>query len=109
MVLALLLIGCGIYLLIQTVRMKLTGVIPKGLINIKINLERSHDKEGYIKYMFPRGIIFGAILIVCAAVLLISEFVAVSPFIMLPAELLYIAGIIYYAIISVKAQNRFLF
>ncbi len=109
MVLALLLLGCGIYLLIQTIRMKLTGVIPRGLINIKINLERSHDKEGYIRYMYPRGIVFGAILIVCASVLLASEFVAVSPFIMLASEVLYIAGIIYYAVISVKAQNRFLF
>ena len=109
MVLSLVLIGCGIYLLIQTIRMKQTGVIPRGLINVKINLERTHDKEGYINYMFPRGIIFGAILIVCASVLLASEFVAVSPFIMLASELLYIGGIIYYAVISVKAQNRFLF
>ncbi len=109
MALSIILIVCGVYLLVQTIRMKVTGIIPRGLINIKINLERSHDKEGYIRYMFPRGIVFGIVLIACAAVLLISEFTAVSPFILLAAEILYIAGIIYYAVISVKAQNRFLF
>ncbi|MCR5279604.1 MAG: hypothetical protein K6E19_09215 [Lachnospiraceae bacterium] len=109
MVLTLLLIGCGFYLLYSVIRMKVTGEIPRGLINVKINLDRAHDKEGYIKYIFPRGIIFGIILIASSTVLLLSEFMTVSPYLMLAAELLYFGGIIYYAVISVKAQNKFLF
>ncbi len=109
MALSFVLLACGIYLLVSVIRMKITSTIPKGLINMKINLDRSHDKEGYIKYIFPRGIAFGGILIICAGVLLAGEFVTVSPYIMLAAEVLYLVGIIYYAVISVKAQNKYLF
>ena len=109
MALAFILVACGVYLLVSTIRMKVTNTIPRGLINMKINLERSHDKEGYIKYMFPRGLAFGIILVVCAVILLLSEFRAISPYLMLAAEVLYLVGIIYYAVISIKAQNKYLF
>ena len=109
MALSMILIGCGVYLLYSVIRMKITGEIPRGLINVKINLDRSHDKEGYIKYIFPRGIVFGVIMIASSVVMLVSEFIPVSPYIMLVAEALYIGGIIYYAVISVKAQNKYLF
>ena len=48
-------------------------------------------------------------MIASSVVMLVSEFIPVSPYIMLVAEVLYIGGIIYYAVISVKAQNKYLF
>ena len=109
MVFEIILLCCGVYLLGAVIVMKVTGKIPAGLVNQRIKLERSHDIAGYIKYMFPRGVIFGLLLTVSAAVLFINYFVTVSPYIVLLVQLGYIAGVIYYAVCTIKAQNKFLF
>lgn len=101
----------GIYLLYMIFKMKSTGTIPKGLVNNKINLERSHDIPGYIKYMYVRGIVFGILICVFSGILLYSDLVenSLNSFFIFAVELLYTASIIYYAVVSVKAQNKFLF
>lgn len=101
----------GIYMVYAAIQMKKTGNIPARLISNKINLERSKDIPGFIKFMFPRCFIFGIIMAVCSLILGIRELelISIPAVVALVAEVLYLAAIIYYVIIIVKAQNRFLF
>jgi len=100
----------GIYLVVNTIKMKNTGEIPKALINNKINLERAKDIPGFIVYMYPRGIIMGILICVFSALLIYNDlFGTLNAYVLLVAEVGYIAAIIYYAVICVKAQNKYLF
>lgn len=109
MILDFLLFGCGVYVLVQNIRMKATGKVPAGLINPKVNMESAPDIEGYIKYTYIRGLIFGIILIVFSGIMTLQSFVEVPALLLFISEIMYIGTLIYYAVISVKAQNRFLF
>lgn len=104
------LFACGIYLIIRSILMKKSGTIPNLIVNGKINLERARDKEGYINYMFIRTIVFGALISVSSAFLAISDsgLCAVNPILLLLVQIVYVAALIYFAVVSVKAQNRFL-
>jgi len=99
---------CGIYLMVMTVKMKKTGVIPSGLVSKKINMERAKDIPGYINFMYVRGLIFGLVLSICSAILVYADFNEVSPFIELGVQIIYLGAIVFYAISSSKAQNKYL-
>jgi len=109
MILDFLLFGCGIYVLAQNIRMKVTGKVPAGLVNPKIKLENAPDTEGYINYTFVRGLIFGIVLVVVSGLLILQSFVEISPIVVFAAEVIYIGTLIYYAVVTVKAQNKYLF
>lgn len=109
-VLTLFLFAAGVYLLVNTVKMKNTGTIPQALINNKINLERAKDIPGYIKFMYPRGIAMGIALSLFSALSIYNEFSGtVNVYILFVARIGYAAALIYYSVISVKAQNKYLF
>lgn len=103
-----LLFGYGIYLVYLYVKMKSSGEIPKGLISNKINLQRAKDIPGFIKYMYPRGIVFGLVLSIASFILALNEYVTLPVYFSLTVELTYFVAIVYFAVISIKAQNRFL-
>lgn len=111
MFIEILLIICGGYILIQSIRMKVTGRVVKGLVSDKVKPSENVDTEGYINYMFPRGVVFGTILAIVGTILLVGGFESVTlpDGVILFAEITYIVSLIYYANISIKAQNRFLF
>ncbi len=102
-------VAFGIYMLILDVRMKNEQSIPNFLISSKVNLERVKNKEGYIKYMYPRIAVFGILTIIISTVLFLDNFLSIPTYISWLAYLIYFAVVVYYCIISVKAQNRFLF
>ncbi len=99
----------GVYVLYMVLKMKATGTIPKGLINNKINLERSHDIQGFIKYMYVRGLIFSIVICIFSAFLFYAEYVEVNAILEILVQVIYFAFLIYYAVITVKAQNKYLF
>ncbi len=99
----------GVYLVYMSVKMKATGEIPKQMISNKIKLERAKDIPGFIDFMYLRSIIFGVIICVFSAILIVAEYVEINRWLLIFVQLGYLAGIIYYAIITVKAQNKFLF
>ena len=103
------LIICGGYILYLTLKMKASGEIPPFLVNGKVNLERAKDKPGFIKYMFPKLIVFSLGIIVFAVLSLISDTVELSPYISLASYVIYAGLLIYLGIVSVKAQNKYLF
>lgn len=109
MILDIMLLACGIYIFGQNVRMKMTGKIPKGMINPRVKTENAPDIKGYINYIYIRGAIFGVVLIVMSFMLMLQSFVELPAVLLLLAQLLYIGTLIYYAVISVRAQNKFLF
>lgn len=103
-----LLCGYGVYLVYLYNKMKNTNEIPKGLISNKINLNRAKDIPGFIKYIYPRGMAFAIILTVASFILILDDFYPINYLITLVTELLYFAVIIYFAVISIKAQNKYL-
>lgn len=108
-VLTLVLFICGVYLCVMAVKMKNTGTIPKGLISSKINLDRAKDIPGYISYMYPKSILLGALMCIFSGIILVNDFVSLNAILIVAVHLLYCASIVVYAVISVKAQNKYLF
>ena len=85
------------------------GKIPGFLVSGKVNTDRAKDVPGFIAYMFPRLIFFSIAVTVFCVVSLIGDLYDISPYITVISVVFYIAILIYYCIVSVKAQNRFLF
>lgn len=107
-VIEIILIGFAGYMLFLTLKMKNDRIIPAFFINSRINPDKAKDKEGFINYMVPRLIVFSVCLLCFSLFSLYTEFRPVNPYIALFSNIMYFACIIYYAVISVKAQNRFL-
>ena len=102
-------IFAGVYLIVNSVKMKKEGVIPPALINSKIKQERAKDVPGYIAYMYPKNIVFGGIFALFGAILLFAEFKDINDYIFLVALVVFLAAIIAYAVITSKAINKYLF
>ena len=109
MVLEFVLFGCGMYLLITIIKMKAGGEIPATLVNKRFDVDKHMDKEAYIKYMFPRGLIFGILLSGPSAMMILANFIQLSPYLMLVVQLSYLAGVVYYSVITIRAQKKFIF
>lgn len=99
----------GLYLLYMTVKMKATGEIPSQMVSNKINLDRAKDKEGYIAHMYKVNMIFGILICVLSGVLIYETMRPISQWVHYVANGGYLVGLIVYAVITVKAQNKYLF
>lgn len=104
-----LLIACAVYMVYLTFKMKQTGEIPTFFVNNKVKLENAKDKEGYIAFMFPRMLIFSFFVAAFAVLSILSNYFVFPGVVTLIIYIGYVALLIFYSIISVKAQNRFLF
>lgn len=104
-------IVCGAFFLINTVYMKASGKIPSALINPRIKLERSHDIPGFIKFIFPRGLICSSLVIAGSVIMMLDAggTCSVNPWLYILSELAIIVSWIFFGISSVKAQNKYLF
>lgn len=103
------LFGAAIYMLALTIKMKNTRTIPSFFVNGKINLEKAHDTEGYINCMVPKLIVFCSVLIVFSGINMLSNVIPLPSYIVSVSSIVYFVLIIIYAVISVKAQNKYLF
>lgn len=102
-------LAVGVYFLYNAFKMKASGEIPPFLISNRINLERAHDIPGYIKFMFPHCMIFGFGICAFSAVIILNDYFSINWIFRLICEAGYFADVIYYCIISVKAQKKYLF
>ena len=102
------LLGCAVYILILTIKMKMTREIPSFFVNPKIDLNKAKDKEGFIDYMTGKLVLFSVLLIVFSGVSLLSEYKSLPVFVSVATNVAYVAMLILYAVISVKAQNKYL-
>ena len=104
-----LLFGYGIYLIYLHINMKNTGIIPKTLISNKIDLNKSKDIKGYIEHTYKKGIAFGIILSVCAAIMYFRDyFNTISPWIAIVANIMFFVIMIVYSVVFIKAQQKYL-
>ncbi|MCQ2519604.1 MAG: hypothetical protein MJ107_03625 [Lachnospiraceae bacterium] len=103
------LLGCAVYMLVLTVKMNSSKEIPSFFVSSRIKMENAHDKEGYINYMTPRMYLFCGVLIVFSLISIASKYIFVPPVVTLVINILYFVILILYGVISVKAQNKFLF
>ena len=107
-VIEIVLLGCALYILFMTFRMKATRNIPRFFVNAKIDIEKAKDKEGYIDFMTPRLIVFSLALAAFSGVALLSEFFSLPFYVSIITNVAYIALLVVYAVISVKAQTKYL-
>lgn len=108
-IIEMMLIASGFYILFLDIKMKNTMEIPTYLVSGKINLEAAKDKPGYINYMYPRLIVFSLVIIVFSGLLLVGDFVAIPPILTAVSYIAYVVLLVFFSVISVKAQNKFLF
>ncbi|MCR5720977.1 MAG: hypothetical protein K6G72_01305 [Lachnospiraceae bacterium] len=98
----------GIYLIYMTVKMKASGVIPKQMLSNKINLDRAKDIPGYINHMYKINMIFGILICVLSGILIYENFRPINEWVHIAANAGYLVGLIVYAVIAVKTQNKYL-
>lgn len=98
----------GLYLIYMTVRMKSSGEIPKQMLSNKINLDRARDIPGYIAHMYKINMFFGILICVLSGILIYENFRPINDWVHIIANAGYLVGLIVYAVITVKAQNKYL-
>lgn len=105
-VIEMLLFGYGIYVIFLHIKMKNTGEIPTALVSNRINMASARDIPGYISYTFPRGIVFGVIVSACSAAIYFRSYV--GAIVALAAEIIFLITLIVHAVITIKAQKKYL-
>ena len=98
----------GLYLIYMTVKMKSSGEIPRQMLSNKINLDRARDIPGYIAHMYKMNMFFGILICVLSGVLLYENFRPINEWVHIIANAGYLVGLVIYAVITVKAQNKYL-
>ena len=102
------LLGCAVYILALTIKMKSTREIPSFFVNPKIDLTKAKDKEGFIDYMVGKLFLFSALLILFSGISLLSEYISLPTFVSVITNVAYVAMLVFYAVITVNAQNKYL-
>lgn len=103
---------CGLYLAINGIMMKVNGTINPGVVLSKnVKVDNIKDKEGFIKYMWPKLLICG---LLCAAAGIFNMTFAsmvgegdIYLFIDLGVNALFFVLLIIYGLFAVKAQKLF--
>lgn len=72
----LLILGCGLYCLYQSVQLIRTGTLPSNsiLLSKERPLSQCLDPEGFIAYMKPRFLIFSVLMVLSSLVSILNDF-----------------------------------
>lgn len=98
----------GLYSFYFASAMKRTGTIKAGwMVSRNIQLTECKDIPGYIEYVYPKTIIFAAIVVVMGLVLIIGEALSVHAVSAVSILVLGVTYLIYSSIMS-KAQKTYL-
>lgn len=105
---AAILIG-GLYVIYLTVKMMKTGELKQnGLMSKDVDIKKCKDPDGYIKFIGPKQMLFGALAIFCGVVGLIHDYTgAIGAYMYLVFILLMVVYVVYYAAQSKKAMKMF--
>ena len=103
-------LAAGIYIIYNGVRMKKTGKIEgNGLIGKNINLFKANDTAGFIKTMFPVYLICGGLFTLIGGTMAVLDYTGRAPReIQMPATLALLILCAVLAVVTKKAQDRFL-
>ena len=103
-------IACGIYMAVNGIIMKTKGTINKGLVLPKnITEERLKDKEGFIKYMWPRLLICGVVVTISGFINIILTSIEGMAIADLLINMIFFVVLIIYAVIVSRAQKKFIY
>lgn len=101
--------ACGVYMLYSAYLMKTKGELKVGwLVSKNINLERSKDVPGYIRYMYPRVLIFASCTLVYSIIGLYSTYFSPLGTVQTITFAGFFAIVIWFAYISTKASKKYL-
>lgn len=108
MMVDLLFAGCGVYVLYAWYLMKTKGVVKENiLMSREVSMKRCKDKDGYMKYIAPRILVFGIALTIVGLIGFADDyykFLGIASLIMQGVGL---AVIIYFAVVSKKSIKMF--
>ncbi|MFA9375711.1 MAG: hypothetical protein ACERKZ_03040 [Lachnotalea sp.] len=102
-------LACGVYMLYSAYLMKTKGELKVGwLVSKNIDLERSKDVSGYIKYMYMKVIAFAICTIVYGGIGVYSTYFTSLGMIQGIAFGLFFVMVIWFAFISARATKTYL-
>ena len=105
----LLIAGSGLYLIYTAVIMKTRGEITKGVVISKdVNVERMRDKEGFIRYMYGKMILFGVLTVAVGVWDLINVYVQGPPWISTAAVMGYLVLLLLFGAFTLKGRKKFI-
>jgi hypothetical protein len=104
-----LMLACGIYMLYSAYLMKTKGELKVGwLVSKNINLERSKDVPGYIRYMYPRIVAFSVCTIIYGLIGVYSTYYKPLGMIQIASFAVFFVLVVYFAVVSTKASKKYL-
>ena len=108
-----LVIVCGLYMAYCAVMMKVKGRINSGVVMSRnISENQLKDKEGFIKYIWPKLLCVGLLCAASGAFNLIYSSMEVEPekyaIVELSVNAVFFVLLIVYGVIVVKAQKKFM-
>ncbi|MFI3212214.1 MAG: hypothetical protein R3Y24_02635 [Eubacteriales bacterium] len=101
--------GMGIYIMVQGINMKKTGVIPEGLlVSKKVNLNSIKDKAGFIQYMFLPTMILGVLGLLSGVVGTVNDYMSGLDVITAILSGLFLIALIAFYVMDIKAQKKYI-
>ncbi len=103
------LVGCGLYMAYMAYLMKAKGELKAGwLVSKNIDLSKSKDLPGYIKYMFGRTIFFAICTTAYGLLGMYDMYVSSLENVIMLAMLVFFALLLWFAYESVNASKKYL-
>ena len=101
--------GCGVYVIYLYITMVKTGVIKESMLMPKnLDGKKCKDKEGFIRFIGVKQLIFGIIAIISGIIGLIQDFTgSVGIPVYMTMVVVFLAYIIWYCVQIKKAEKMF--
>ncbi len=104
-----LIVMCGIYIIYTMVRMKREGKInPSVLLGKNITESMIKDKEGFIKYMYPKAMGLGIITVVCGIADYLNEIMGNFRIVSFLIMIAFFVVLAIYCVYANKAKKKFI-
>lgn len=107
-ILSIIILGSGIYCLYAAYMLKAKGVINKTILLGKdVDVKKCKDKDGYIKYVFPKVLLLGIVALIYAAVDLINGYVVKIAIPWMIMMVVFLGVLIWFGAVTSKASRRY--
>ncbi len=105
----LLIISGGFYLIYAAVVLKTRGEIIKGvMVSRDVNVDNIRDKEGFIRYMFPRVLLMGIFTVAMGGIHVLIPYMHWPAWISIAAVSGYLVLLMIFSAVAVKAGKKFI-
>ena len=101
--------GCGLYMVINGIQMKVSGKINTGLVLARnTSPDNIKDKEGFIAFMWSKLVVIGAVCALSGVVNIWLSRVEEAGIAELIINALFFVILIIYGVVVTKAQKKFI-